>query len=366
MSGLEAHFRFSRPGFALDVRFETPETGVTGLFGPSGSGKTTILRLIAGLDRPEKGWLSLNGKVWQDQGRFLKPHRRPVGYVFQDSRLFPHLNVSGNLDFALRRAGPTETPTHRDEVVALLGLDRLLKRRVGALSGGERQRVAIARALLSHPRLMLMDEPLASLDRDSKREILPYLETLTHRLSLPVIYVSHDLAEIERFANRLVLIDKGKVLATGPLAELAADPALPLARDRDAGVVFEAEIAEFDQTYGLSACWVGPHVVYLPGRIGRTGENRRLRVRASDVSLALERNENTSILNILPCEVMTLDEAGPGQVVVVLRLSGTEMRLLARVTARSRDALRLLPGMAVHAQIKGMALVDPDRGGTRT
>ncbi len=361
MTGLAAHFRLERKGFVLDARFEAPETGVTGLFGPSGSGKTTILRLIAGLEKPDKGWLSLNERIWQDEGRFMKPYRRPVGYVFQDSRLFPHLDVAGNLDFAIRRAGPAETPQHRDEVIGLFGLDRLLERRPAMLSGGERQRVAMARALLSHPRLMLMDEPLASLDRESRREILPYLESLAHRLSLPILYVSHDLAEIERFANHLVLIEKGKVTASGPLAALAADPSLPVARDVDAGAVLDAVIADFDQAYGLSACHIGPHTVHLPGRIGRTGETRRLRVRAGDVSIALERAENTSILNILPCVIVSLDEAGPGQILVVLRLEGTEMRLLSRITTRSREALALMPGLPVQAQIKGMALIDPER-----
>jgi molybdate transport system ATP-binding protein len=358
---LEAHFRLARPGFFLDAKFKAPATGVTGIFGPSGSGKTTLLRLIAGLERPEKGWLSFEGRTWQDDGRFLKPHLRPIGYVFQDARLFAHLDVMGNLDFASRRARTRDAPLDQDELVSLLGLEPLLRRKVGALSGGERQRVAIGRALLSHPRLLLMDEPLASLDRAGKREILPYLERVARRLSIPVLYVSHDLGEIERFADHLVLLERGEVLAFGPLAELAADPRLPLARDPDAAVVLDTEIESYDEDYRLTACRIGTHQVFLPGQLGENGEKRPLRVRAGDVSITLSRAENTSILNILPCRIAALEPAGEGQVIAVLTLDGIGTRLLARVTARSQRALGLMPGLPVHAQIKGMALVDPHR-----
>ncbi|MBU1174589.1 MAG: molybdenum ABC transporter ATP-binding protein [Alphaproteobacteria bacterium] len=358
MNGIDAHFRLKRRGFMLDAKFTAPSSGVTGLFGPSGSGKTTLLRMIAGLERPDKGWLTLDGKVWQDDGRFTRAFRRPVGYVFQDARLFAHLSVAGNLRFALRRAGAKEASTQGDEVVAQFGLGPLLERRIDGLSGGERQRVAIARALLSHPRLLLMDEPLASLDRDAKRDILPYLEALVRRADIPVLYVSHDLDEIERFADHLVLMDQGRVLAAGPMAELAADPELLLARDPDAAALLDAEIIGHDAGYQLTACRVGPHTLLLPGTLGMPGAARRLRVRASDVSLSLARAANTSILNILPCRIEALEPLGAGQVLVVLTLAGTKMRLLSRVTTRSRDALALATGVTVQAQIKGMALVE--------
>ena len=361
MIGLDGHFRLDRKGFSLDARITAPESGVTGIFGPSGSGKTSLLRLIAGLDRASKGWLTLNGKVWQDDGRFLRPHRRPVGYVFQDARLFPHLDVTGNLAFAEKRAGSGPVVVGWEELVSLLGLLPLLDRRVGSLSGGEKQRVAIARALLSHPRLLLMDEPLASLDRASRREILPYLERLTRRLSIPMLYVSHDLGEIERLSDHLVLMAGGRIEAAGPLAELAADPDLPLAHDPDAAALVAAEIESFDARYNLTVCKVGPYQVQLPGEFGMPGDTRRLRIRAGDVSLALRRPENTSILNILPCRIEAMDSVGEGQVIVVLVLEGTDIRLLARVTLRSRDALVLSPGLPVQAQIKGMALIEPDR-----
>ena len=358
MNGLDAHFRLTRPGFSIDARLSVSATGVTGIFGPSGSGKTTLLRMIAGLERPEKGWMTLGGRHWQDEGRFTAPFRRPIGYVFQDARLFPHLSVAGNLDFAIKRAGPSETPAHRDELVAEFGLEHLMERRIAGLSGGERQRVAIVRALLSHPRLLLMDEPLASLDRDSRREILPYLENLVRRSNIPVLYVSHDLTEIERFADTLVLMDKGRVIATGPIADLAADPDLPLARDPDAAALVDVTIAAYDSDYELTTCRLGPHTLVWPGKPGAPGEAQRLRIKASDVSITLFQSGNTSILNILPCQIVEMDELGNGQSLVVLQLRNTETLLLSRVTRRSRDALGLVPGLNVHAQIKGITLVD--------
>ena len=248
-----------------------------------------------------------------------------------------------------------------EELVSLLGLLPLLDRRVTALSGGEKQRVAIARALLSHPRLLLMDEPLASLDRNARREILPYLEKLVRRLSIPMLYVSHDLGEIERLCDHLVLMEEGRISAAGPLSELAADPDLPLARDPDGAALVSAKIDNFDARYNLTTCAIGPHAIHLPGEFGLPGDTRRLRIRAADVSLSLRRPENTSILNILPCRVAEMDAIGDGQVLVVLALENTEIRLLARITTRSRDALVLSPGLPVQAQIKGMSLVEPDR-----
>ncbi len=209
MTRVEAHFSGRIGGFALDVGFAAPETGVTALFGPSGCGKTTVLRCIAGLERLEYGHFSLSAtEVWQDGFRFLPPHRRAVGYVFQEASLFPHLSVTANLRFGQKRAA--DRGIVFDEVVTLLGLSRLLGRVPARLSGGERQRVAIGRALLSQPRLLLMDEPLSALDRISKDEILPYLERLYDALSIPVIYVSHDLAEVERLADHLVLLSAGR------------------------------------------------------------------------------------------------------------------------------------------------------------
>jgi len=212
--GIEARFSGRLGEFRLDVAFTAPARGITGLFGPSGCGKTTLLRCLAGLTRMD-GRLSLGGEVWQDAREFVPPHRRHAAYVFQDADLFSHLSVRGNLEFGLRRAG-TQAATGLDEVVALLSLEGLLARSTAKLSGGERQRVAIGRALLSQPRLLLLDEPLAGLDAAAKAEILPYLERLHDTLAIPVIHVSHDLAEIARLADQLIVMKAGRVVASGP------------------------------------------------------------------------------------------------------------------------------------------------------
>ena len=240
---IEVAFKGRLGDFDLDAAFVAPAKGVTGLFGPSGCGKTTVLRCIAGLNRLADGHCTIDGDLWQrGAATFRPPFARPVGYVFQEASLFPHLSVTGNLLYATRGRLPSspEDPIGFDEVVALLGLQTLLDRSPRHLSGGERQRVAIGRALLSQPKLLLMDEPLSALDRQSKDEILPFLVQLRDTLSLPVVYVSHDMSEIDRLADHLVLMQSGRVLASGRLGELQSNPALPLARSRDAAVTLDA------------------------------------------------------------------------------------------------------------------------------
>src|SRR5215831_13179171 len=241
--------------FELDVAFEVPMRGITALFGPSGCGKTTILRCVAGLNQMP-GRLVVGSEVWQDDvaGKSLKPHERAVGYVFQEASLFGHLSVRGNLRYGYRRAlknGIAET-IRFDDVVELLGIGYLLDRATGELSGGERQRVALGRALLAQPRLFLMDEPLSALDRMTKEEIFPYFEALRASLSIPVLYVSHDILEIERLADHMVLLDAGQVIAAGPLNELLADTRLPIARSREASTVLEAHIGSYSAEDSLT------------------------------------------------------------------------------------------------------------------
>src|SRR5262245_39878689 len=264
--------------FKLDVAFEVPMRGITALFGPSGCGKTTILRCIAGLNRLP-GRFVVGGDCWQDHatGIFREPYQRPVGYVFQEASLFAHLSVRQNLLYGHRRArkaGAAEE-IRLDDVVDLLGIAPLLERATPALSGGERQRVALGRALLSQPRLLLMDEPLSALDRMTKEEIFPYFEALHASLSLPVFYVSHDIGEIERLADHMVLLDLGRVVAAGPLNELLSDSRLPIARGRDAGTVFEAQVGSFDPQDCLSALKIDGATLLVPGRIAEPGARRR-------------------------------------------------------------------------------------------
>ena len=207
---IEARFEGRLGDFVLDVELQAPASGVTVLFGPSGSGKTTLLRCLAGLTQVD-GRLSLDGEVWQDEGRFLPPHRRRVGYVFQDAALFEHLSVRGNLLYGRRRAG-LDADAKFDGVVALLGLEELLSRGVGRLSGGERQRVAIGRALLSAPRLLLMDEPLAGLDAARKAEVIPYIEAMRSQAGVPIFYVTHDVTEAARLGDRMLLMRDGRMV----------------------------------------------------------------------------------------------------------------------------------------------------------
>jgi len=361
---IAAHYAGRLGAFALDVAFAAPMQGITALFGPSGCGKTTVLRCIAGLQRLP-GRLQVAEEVWQDDeaGIFLAPHARPIGYVFQEASLFAHLSVRDNLLYGHRRALRAGAPEgiRLPEMVALLGLGHLLDRSPAHLSGGERQRVAVGRALLSQPRLLLMDEPLAALDRFSKEEILPYFEALHETLSIPVLYVSHDIAEVERLADTLVLLDRGRVLAAGPLAELEANPELSLARAPEASVVLHGTVTAIDADYGLTTLAVAGGSLVVPGRRGGIGEARRLRIGASAVSFARGHATDTTILNCLPARIVSLrpHDADGVQVNVVAALGedGGGAHIVARITRKSQEALGIVPGAAVYAQIKSVAVV---------
>ena len=347
--------------FALNAAFNVPARGVTGLFGPSGCGKTALLRCIAGLQRLDKGHCVIDGDVWQDGRQFRPVHQRPVGYVFQEPSLFPHLPVMGNLLYATRGRKPS-SPSESigfDAVVSLLGLESLLERSPRHLSGGERQRVAIGRALLSQPKLLLMDEPLSALDASSKDDILPFLESVHDSLSLPVIYVSHDIAEVERLADTLVLMRRGEVLAAGPLSSVQSDPGLPLVATRDAAVTLDAVVSAYDQEYGLARLAVDGGEFTVPMTQSAIGQHRRLTIAAGDVSLAHMPPQRTTVLNILPARIRAVTRVGENQMVVVLGLGeeGEGCRILARVTRRSWDDLGLDQGMTVYAQAKSVALV---------
>jgi molybdate transport system ATP-binding protein len=355
---IEARFALRLGAFMLDCAFTAPGRGVTALYGPSGSGKTSVLRCLAGLERAPQGVLRINGACWQDEEQeyFLPTHRRPIGYVFQEPSLFPHLSVRANLEYGQRRVPRHERRVAFDQAVALLGVAPLLDRGPAKLSGGERQRVAIARALLTSPRLLLMDEPLAALDARSKTEILPYLERLHAELSFPVIYVSHAMEEVARLADHVVFMEEGRVRAEGPLAELMTRLDLPLAREDAAEAVVEATVAAHDEQFHLTYLdFPGGRITAPRGDLA-VGARARLRVYARDVSLVLAPQRGSSILNVFAVRVTGLAEERPGQVIVRLDAAGTP--LLARVTAKSVAQLGLAVGMQVHAQVKGMALLN--------
>lgn len=363
MSGSErivAAFKGTFGAFALDAAFDVPARGVTGLFGPSGCGKTSVLRCIAGLSRVADGHFSIGAEIWQAPDRFRPPHQRPIGYVFQEPSLFAHLSVRQNLRYGMPRT-PSGAAAGWDDVVALLGLGAWLDRSPIHLSGGERQRVAIGRALLSAPRLLLLDEPLSALDQRAKSEILPFIERLHQTLSIPVLYVSHDMAELERFSDQLVLMDAGRVLAAGPLHALECDPALPLLGARDAAVSLEGQVEAYDAAYGLLSLRVAGAVFQVPSAPCPIGERRRLRVAAADVSLALERPSRSSIINVLPAVIQSIQSSSPNEITLVLGLGSQDQgaRLLSRVTRRSWEELGLAPGQALFAQVKSVALAPP-------
>lgn len=347
---IEARFRVDRGSFSLDVDLMLPSRGVTALFGPSGAGKTTLLRCIAGLERLTDGCVAFDGEVWQDGRRFVPTHRRSLGYVFQESSLFPHLSVRANMEYGWRRVPAAERRIGWDEVVTLFDLGPLLNRPPEGLSGGERQRVALARALLTSPRLLLLDEPLSALDAARKREILPYLERLRDELDVPMLYVSHSHDEVIRLADHLVLIEAGRVRAAGPLAETLARIDLALAQGIDAGTMIEATVIAHDEAWHLSRLAFAGGELRVP-RCGRApGERLRLRVSARDVTLTRTPVGDGGVQDPVPVRVTEIAPADAAHVLV--RLDAAGVPLLARVTRWSADRLGLAPGVDVWAQIR--------------
>jgi len=355
-STINARFKLGWPGFTLDVDLNMPGRGVTALFGHSGSGKTTLLRCIAGLERAPGGELSVNGEVWQDANTFLPTFRRPLGYVFQEASLFPHLSVRRNLEFGMKRVSEAERRVSLESAIDLLGIGALLDRLPERLSGGEKQRVGIARALAVSPKILLMDEPLAALDLQRKQEILPYLERLHDELEIPVIYVSHAPDEVARLADHIVAMEAGRVVASGPITDTLARLDLPIRLGEDAGVVLDAVVAERDSEWHLVRADFNGGFFWVRDGGHPLGQHVRVRVLARDVSLALTRHSGTSILNTLPAVVTDMaDDAHPALSLVRLNVGGSP--LVARLTRRSAKHLELAPGKLVYAQIKAVALV---------
>jgi molybdate transport system ATP-binding protein len=358
------HARLERAGFVLNVQLALPERGVMALFGPSGSGKTTCLRVLAGLERSAHATVRVSGQTWQDseRGLFVPTHQRALGYVFQEASLFEHLTVEGNLRFGFDRTPHAQRRHDWRHGLEMLGIGHLLQRWPRELSGGERQRVAIARALATSPRLLLMDEPLAALDVARKADILPWLEQLHERLDIPVVYVTHSVDEVARLADRVVLLEQGRTLAQGPVSELMTRPDLPLAQGDSAAALVEATVCGRAPADALCLLSFAGGTLVLPQTRSTPlpAQTRvRIRIQARDVSLALIKPEQTSVLNCLPATVAAITDDGPGQVLVSLDLghpAGTT-RLLSRISQLSRKRLGLQPGTAVFAQIKGVALV---------
>ena len=353
---LEVDIEHRLGAFDLDIRFRSGR-GLTALFGRSGSGKTSVVNAIAGLIRPLRGRIVADEAVLLDTERGIcaPTHRRGVGYVFQEGRLFPHLTVRHNLLFGRWFASGRARSAGLEDVVELLGIGALLDRRPGRLSGGEKQRVAIGRAMLAGPRLLLMDEPLASLDARRKDEILPYLERLRDQANVPIIYVSHSVAEVTRLATTIVLISDGRVHAVGPVQEVMGRADLyPLAGRFEAGAVLLVHVARHDPRWGLTELAGSFGKLVVPRLEVPVGTTLRVRVRARDVILAVTRPSEISALNVVEGQVERLIPIEEGTLEVQLRAGN--QRLLARVTRRSGEALGLAPGRQVFAVIKSVAI----------
>ena len=341
------------PTFRLQAELTLPNQGVTAIFGASGSGKTSLLRALAGLDQHPNTFIRVDGQIWQDAKTFVPTHQRPVGYVFQEASLFSHLTVQQNFDYATRRA--PKTGQSIGKIVEILALTPLLHQYPHQLSGGEAQRVSIARSILNAPALLLMDEPLASLDQTIKEEALSFLGRLADETQTPILYVSHALTEVVRLASHMVFLEGGRVSANGALNDIVTLASPLLGTAADASVALTAKIANIDSQFHLAEAICQGHTMWLPALGLNVGEAVRLRVMARDVSLSLNQEPANSILNRLPCTVVeimqTVDPATR-----VVRLKFGEQVLLARLTAKSINSLALHIGSPVWAQVKSVAV----------
>ncbi len=364
MNSIHLQIQLNRSAFMLDVDLQLPGQGITAILGASGSGKTTLLRTVAGLEKNQQGRIQIGAHVWQDtqQGIDLPTWQRPLGYVFQESSLLPHLTVSDNLNFGLKRALKTSGNAQPDAAKALqasielLGIGNLLQRMPDQLSGGERQRVAIARAIAMQPQLLLMDEPLASLDAARRQEIFPWLSKLRDELKMPMLYVTHSADEVARLADHLVVLDKGNVKAQGPVSAVLTQVVNPVVVGEDAGALIAGHIGQVDKQWHLSRIDFEGGCVWMRDAGLPVGKAVRIRILARDVSLATTEPQNTSIQNQLRGSIQSITpDAHPSQVLVVLKCGAEEV--MARVTKRAVDELGLQAGQPVWAQVKSVALV---------
>lgn len=352
---IAVRFNIQRGEFALNIDTVIPETGVTAIFGPSGSGKTTLLRAIAGLEHADNGYLKVGDALWQGNGVFLPTHQRKIGYVFQEPSLFSHLTVQGNINYGVARAKDESSAVVLQQAIDLLGIEHLLKRMPWQLSGGEQQRVAIARALAANPSMLLLDEPLAALGDDQKADILPYLESVYQQLDIPVLYVSHSRNEVARLADHMLLLDNGEIKASGKMSEIFTALDLPMAHQSRAESIIKASVSHYDEEFGLAS------VAFLGGQLSVAaeplivGSKVRLQVLARDVSITLEPQKNTSILNIIPVTIDAIVKESKSQMTV--RLIADETALLSRITCKSAYNLNLKEGDKVYAQVKTAALL---------
>ncbi len=350
---IECRFKITNDNFSMDFDLSIPLKGVTVIFGPSGSGKTTLLRALSGLEK-NNGYLKVGDVIWESDKQLLPTHQRSIGYVFQEPSLFKHLSVKRNIEYGYKRSKMTNQSV-MDEAIALLQIDHLINRKVVDLSGGERQRVAIARALSSAPEILLMDEPLASLGEQHKREILPFLELLPLKLNIPIIYVTHSIDEAAYLGDHLVLLEEGKVSASGEITDMLTRLDLTLSHGERAASIIKAVVSKYDEKYNLTHIDFSGGQFVIPRKQLSKGERVRLRIEARDISLTIHRQSDTSILNIIPVTIEAIADEGKAQVQIRL-IAGSDL-LLSCITRKSAEQLDLKVGKKLYAQIKSVALL---------
>lgn len=358
MDLLEAKFQMDFPEFNLDVELNFPARGVTVVFGPSGSGKTTLLRCLSGLERAPSGYLKLAGQVWQDEGIFIPVQERKIGLVFQESRLLPHLSIQENLLYGYHRTLPAERNLQLDEVVQVLNLEALLKRRPENLSGGERQRVAIGRALLTSPKLLLMDEPLASLDMQLKAEIIPFIKRIENEFKTPIVYVTHSMSEVLQLVDTMVILKSGKVENIGSVEEVFSDVrSREVIGDEQLGAVLETSVAEHDDEFGLTKLDFMGQVLHVPRQSIPVGQSLRVHIHSKDVSLStVPPTGVTSVLNILRAKVKRVGDLDPKGYSVDIELDAGRP-ILATITRKSLANLSLQTDQTIYAHIKAIKMM---------
>ncbi len=357
MNRLLVHFDLHYSTFRLTVDLDEPMSGITALFGPSGSGKTTLLRCLAGLERAPNGFMQFGDELWQDETKNLcfPLYARPIGYVFQEPRLFPHLNVRSNLLYGYNRIPAEARRIAIEQVIDILGIGQLLERRIHKLSGGEQQRVAIGRALLTSPKLLLLDEPLASLDMQRKQELLPFIRRLHRELRIPMVYVSHAVTEILQLADRVVLLKEGRVMGAGSVNEILTSRQFRgQVGSQRVGAVFDVRVAKHDTQYGLTQLEFNGHSLFVPLQAVAVEQSVRVHILSSDVSIAVGRSTApTSVLNVLDATIVEIREIDQSSVDLLLDIGAP---LIASITRKSLVTLGLKPGQQVCAQIKTVAL----------
>jgi len=353
---IKALYKKSLGEFNFDAEFAIPEHGITILFGPSGSGKTTLLNCIAGFQQADLAYFSLHDRVFDDSENNIRVNtqQRRIGYVFQDTRLFPHLTVKQNLDYGYTRNDQSNAISNHNELISIFSLQALLQHYPHQLSGGQKQRVALARALLANPQLLILDEPMSALDRSAKQELMPYLESIHNQFTIPVIYVSHDLREVLRLGDYILLMEDGRIIDHGDLMDLYVKQPI-LTQDEGASFILNGQVKYVDDNHGISTIICYGHPVYISEKLLERGQQARILVHAQDVSLTLSHASDSSILNILPATVQKILPEVNGKHLVECDIGGAQ--ILAMISIRSVENLGLVKGREVFAQFKATAMV---------